>query len=281
MNGADLSSNLIERVYRRVYTPTVRRAVRWFGVEPILHRAYWWVLSNTDDSRTVRIDDASATLRTTSMSEFGIVRNTRGPERPVYEDLIERLQPDDVFYDVGANIGLYTCLAGDVVRPGNVVAFEPYPPNADRLAENLALNGQETRVYRYALSDSREVVELSVLDTSEPGSAEHSIEETYAKTDREVETIEVETVAGSTLIREENLPAPSVLKIDVEGAGPAVLDGLTPHLRSDDCRLVYCEPHDNAEALCERLDAYGFELEQIQLTGYRSDDEATIRATRP
>jgi len=51
------------------------------------------------------------------------------------------LKDDDVFVDVGANIGTYTLLGAKVVSQGIVVAFEPHPRSVQMLEHNLALNG--------------------------------------------------------------------------------------------------------------------------------------------
>jgi len=51
----------------------------------------------------------------------------------------QNLRPDDVLYDIGANIGYFTCLA---LRAGvrHVVAFEPDPLTSQVLSLNLQLN---------------------------------------------------------------------------------------------------------------------------------------------
>ena len=60
---------------------------------------------------------------------------------PAIADLygIRAARPDFII-DVGANIGAFTCLAAHVHPHAQVHAFEPSPPHADRLAENVALN---------------------------------------------------------------------------------------------------------------------------------------------
>jgi len=63
---------------------------------------------------------------------------------PEYDDMLftERfLKPSDVVIDVGANIGLYSLLAGARTGSGKVIALEPHPVAAERLRENVALNG--------------------------------------------------------------------------------------------------------------------------------------------
>jgi FkbM family methyltransferase len=47
----------------------------------------------------------------------------------------------DIFIDVGANIGLYTCVLGRSHKVPKVLAFEPDIRNFARLSENVAHNG--------------------------------------------------------------------------------------------------------------------------------------------
>jgi FkbM family methyltransferase len=51
-----------------------------------------------------------------------------------------RYRPD-VFIDVGANIGLYTCVLGRARVASRLLAFEPDGQNFARLSENIARNG--------------------------------------------------------------------------------------------------------------------------------------------
>jgi FkbM family methyltransferase len=67
--------------------------------------------------------------------------------------LVLRLLPRfDVLVDVGANVGLYTCLA--LQHGKQVIAFEPLPTNVSTLCRNLAANGWSTEVWPVALSDA-------------------------------------------------------------------------------------------------------------------------------
>jgi FkbM family methyltransferase len=59
--------------------------------------------------------------------------------------LVERVARCDVFFDVGANIGLYSIAVGRHTGVP-VIAFEPDPRNYHQLAANVFLNGLGTRV---------------------------------------------------------------------------------------------------------------------------------------
>ena len=57
-----------------------------------------------------------------SNPEYGSGSN----ELPVQEAIKNLLRPGEVFYDIGANVGFFTIIAGRLVGPtGSIVAFEP------------------------------------------------------------------------------------------------------------------------------------------------------------
>jgi FkbM family methyltransferase len=172
-------------------------------------------------------------------------------ERPILEDIVSNIRPDDVFYDIGANTGLYSCLMADMVEQP-VVAFEPHPENAGRLKQNAELNGADVSLFECALADSAGEAELSIV-LDEIGSAGHSL-----VSDDGLDRITVPKVRGDDLIADEDLPSPTVLKIDVEGAEHQVLEGLESTLSRSDCRMVYCETHAN------RLQAQGVSVSDVR-----------------
>jgi len=59
-----------------------------------------------------------------------------------YEDmlfLLHALQPNEIFVDVGANIGSYTILASKVVKAKSI-SFEPLPQTVERLKDQIQIN---------------------------------------------------------------------------------------------------------------------------------------------
>ena len=88
---------------------------------------------------------------------------TKEPETVFWiEDLF---RAGEVFYDVGANIGLYSLFARAKKRV-TVFAFEPFLKNYARLRQNLELNAYEdVRALNIALSDRCEVSRFYSFDT--------------------------------------------------------------------------------------------------------------------
>lgn len=130
-------------------------------------------------------------------------------EAPLQRLLADALRPGDVFYDIGANVGFFSLLASQRVGAGRVIAFEPLPANLELLRRNLALNG----------ADNVSIVDAAVADTS--GRARFTVGGSASQGALADEGIEVAVVA----LDELDLPPPTVMKIDVEGAESRVLAG--------------------------------------------------------
>jgi FkbM family methyltransferase len=259
-----------------VYRGPVKRVVAGLGLESSLKTAYSRLLGSVSDADVIthEIGGISAQFHVSTGLEVQRFRNLMD-ETAVVESLLTEVTEDDVLYDIGANVGLYTCFLANVVD--QTVAFEPHPINAERLEENIELNSlSNVTVRSEALSDTDGTAELAISGAAVAG------EGTHALTDAPVsDSVEVKTVRGASLRGE--LPQPDVLKIDVEGAEMAVLRGCRDILK--DCRLVYCETHpdkllqrdESVEAVIELLEESGFDVEPLE----KRETEQFLRAWRP
>lgn len=182
-------------------------------------------------------------------------------ERGSVEFILSGLRPDDVFFDVGAMYGLYTGFAGQTLTDGTVVAFEPYPRNLEALERTVELNGlSNVDIQDVALSDTAGVEEFESpslayhtdrLAAMRARASSRSEGERNAPSmpddESRVAQFSVETRPGDRLVETGAVPPPTVVKIDVEGAEPLVVEGLRETLARDDCRLLVCEIHPLAE----------------------------------
>ncbi|MGB3756632.1 MAG: FkbM family methyltransferase [Rivularia sp. (in: cyanobacteria)] len=79
--------------------------------------------------------------------------------------IIKKLLPNNgVFVDIGANIGIYSCImANHLSAKGSVIAFEPMPENLEALYSNIALNQlKNIEVNELALSNRQQDFNLYV-----------------------------------------------------------------------------------------------------------------------
>lgn len=142
----------------------------------------------------------------------GIVLNGIHGEEDEFRRVVERVGAYENFIDIGANIGLYSLLAARSLPEGRpIIAFEPDPGTARRLAINLALNGvTRVEVIEAAVSPSRG--EMSIYQ------APHSIGLTSAnkRFDDWVEQ-KVPMVPLAEALAERGIHRIGMLKIDIEG----------------------------------------------------------------
>lgn len=81
--------------------------------------------------------------------------------------VLDNLKPNDIFVDIGANVGTYTILASKV-RGAKTISFEPDPQTARFLRRNIAVNGIASKVeaINAALGAESRVINFTVgLDT--------------------------------------------------------------------------------------------------------------------
>jgi len=134
--------------------------------------------------------------------------------------LFTRLLPQmDLFVDVGANIGYYTCLALQSGKP--VVAFEPQQQNLRCLFQNLMANGWQDRaeIYPVALSGKPGLVTLYGAS----GLSSSLIRNWAGRSPRYKQIVPVSTL--DIILAGRLVDKRLFIKIDVEGAEYRVLEG--------------------------------------------------------
>lgn len=150
-----------------------------------------------------------------------------------YEDEIENilresLRPGNTFLDIGANEGYYSALAARLVGPqGRVIAVEPQSRLLDIIKINLALNGFHGGdiIHAAVALDSGPVVEISLTPFSNTGAS--SLVNKYSWGGRE----KVSTITGEEIRKTTNVAGLDIVKVDVEGYEPEVVQSLLPLLR--------------------------------------------------
>ena len=192
----------------------------------------------------------------------------------------QRLTEGGTVLDVGANIGLYTLLAGTIVgAAGHVHAFEPETRNAARLRENIALNDLANVVVVESAVFSRSgTVSLNVFD--ERFNAWHSLGRPSlpdpSDPRRSVTAIQVREVPAVTLdeyCSQHHIERVELLKLDVEGAEVDALLGAASLLAATEIRAVLFEVSlPQIEALGHPPSA---PFDVLQEHGYRCFELAT------
>jgi FkbM family methyltransferase len=185
----------------------------------------------------------------------GQVSLRRKAETAVQNALADRLRPAMVFYDLGANIGLYSLLAARIVgASGHVFSFEPDADVAGRLRRNITRNGfQNVTVVECGIWSASGDFKFIAADSSSPdhGTGRVANEEDVSR------GIPLRCVSLDDFT--ESAPPPDAIKCDVEGAEVEVFRGAEKTLRARHPWII-CEMHskENDRAAREFLGCLGY-----------------------
>lgn len=156
-----------------------------------------------------------------------------------------------VFWDIGANIGLYSIYAATKWKNINIHSFEPSTSNLRILSRNVSINELHNKVCinQIALNDGNQnkfqlMNETAFLE----GSALHSFgsklnfegKKIYAKN-----RYKIIGLSMNDYIKFLNKQTPNYIKIDVDGIEHLILNGGKNILQSDTLKEVCIELNEN------------------------------------
>ncbi|HEY2769841.1 MAG TPA: FkbM family methyltransferase [Solirubrobacteraceae bacterium] len=184
-------------------------------------------------------------------------------ESAVQEAMVRHLGRGGVFYDIGANLGFFSLLGGHLagLHEGHVYAFEAAPENAEAIRHHAELNGvPNISVLQVAVSDHAGVGRLQIVDDQSWSKLED-----YGEHPGTQEVIEVQLVAIDDLVANGSVKPPTVVKIDVEGAELAVLQGMRRTL-AEHRPAVICELHGTHDEFVAFMDEQNYRLINLEGT---------------
>ena len=178
---------------------------------------------------------------------------------------IDGFKEGAVFWDIGANVGVFSLYAA-IRRPVAVLAFEPSAPNYYVLARNIQLNGLCDRVsaYSVALSARTELASLNLASPSLGMSLSHfglpGQQSPYAETQHQTANHGAIGFSIDEFVARFNPPFPTHVKIDVYGIELPILEGARnllcdPRLESLIVELSLSDPVERRQAMSLLEDA--------------------------
>jgi len=142
-------------------------------------------------------------------------------EKTETEIVKNEIKEGDVVLDIGANIGYYTLLFAKLVgKTGKVYAFEAESSNFEILKKNVHENDYKNVVLEQkAVSDKPGIVKFYIGKDS-------NTENQLFKPNVKHEEIEVKSISIDGYFKELN-PKIDFVKMDIQGAEPLVIEGMT------------------------------------------------------
>lgn len=145
---------------------------------------------------------------------------------------------NDVVYDLGANVGVFTqYFLNKNVK--HIYSFEPTPYLVKNLNQSFSSNTKVT-IFDKAISPITSLIDFNVFS--------QGVGNTIIDRDKEnkTNTIKVQGVNLEEFIQEQNLLSPTIIKMDIEGIEYEVLNNLSDNFISS-VRYFYLEWHENYE----------------------------------
>ncbi len=159
---------------------------------------------------------------------------------------IEDFKTNSIFFDVGANIGLYSCYATKK-KDCKTFSFEPSVFNLENLAKNIHINDLSNKVtiIPNPLYKNKIISKMKMSSTN-IGGAISTFAEDYTFDGSKIKTIFSYNLPGLSLdelISEFSLPPPDYLKIDVDGIEHLILQGGIKTLKN--LKSIFIEVSEN------------------------------------
>jgi FkbM family methyltransferase len=171
-----------------------------------------------------------------------------GTFEPELQDaILDLVNPGQIIYDIGANIGFITLLfANRIGSKGHIFAFEALLTNVDRLKNNIKINnlGDSVTVVQAAVQDRAGKTEFLIGPSTGMGKVAGSAGRSGVKYDS---SILVDGLSIDDFIEVAGNPSPDIVKIDVEGGEVLALPGMVKLLQKHR-PILLIELHGNKAA---------------------------------
>jgi FkbM family methyltransferase len=176
-----------------------------------------------------------------------------GPEsEPSTNEWIKSFSNDDVLVDIGANIGLYSLLAG-IKGIKKIYAIEANPFSFSVLSRNIIINSLSDKIIPLCLpiSEFSAITNFS-LSSTDAGTVGNEI----APMEPNLSTISVRTASFSLdeLFQIQNINNVTHIKLDVDGIEKGILRGAKNLLNSPKLKSVLVEDIDGHKNRKNELD---------------------------
>lgn len=187
-------------------------------------------------------------------------------DREVAAVLEERWTPQDVFFDIGANIGFFSLLSLQN-HISHVTAFEPMPELADLIAANVRTNRfpeERLTIARVALASTSGTASYVPGPRDNSGQGRIAIGSTSG--------IKVPVITLDNYLAANPSRVPTIMKLDVEGLELDVLQGARSLLETRPPHTIIFEADVTQELdikdkrLTELLRQAGYSITSVNLT---------------
>tara|TARA_A100001015_G_scaffold301477_1_gene388356 strand:+ start:1938 stop:2708 length:771 start_codon:yes stop_codon:yes gene_type:complete len=167
-------------------------------------------------------------------------------KEPETIEWIDNFEKKSVFYDIGANVGLYSIYAS-INKNSKVFSFEPSFFNLELLARNIFSNNmnKEIVIIPLPLNDKISISNFELTST-DWGGALSSFEKSINDSGKKIDSIFSYNTLGfdlDAIVKISSIPKPDYIKIDVDGLEHFILSGGEKTIKK--AKEILLEVNDN------------------------------------
>ena len=155
-----------------------------------------------------------------------------------------------IFWDIGANIGLYSIYNSLKNKNSQTISFEPSTSNLRVLSRNISINNLEENIKIFSQPLSNKKNHFMLMNESQfiEGGALNSFGETFDFSGKKFQPKMNYKILGTTinyLLETNILDVPNYIKIDVDGIEHLILDGANKYLSNKKIKSLSIEINEN------------------------------------
>jgi FkbM family methyltransferase len=170
---------------------------------------------------------------------------TKEPETIKWIDNFS-INSNSIFWDIGANIGLYSIYAAAKHKNLSVISFEPALSNLRVLSRNISINNfsDEIKIFQVALSNKNNTFQEFNESIFQEGGSLNTFGEKFGFDGNLITKKNSYSIYGTTLnylVENKILEIPDYIKIDVDGIEHLILSGANKFLKNDKIKGICIE----------------------------------------
>ena len=175
--------------------------------------------------------------------------HTKEPETLEWIDTFDK-SGDFIFWDIGANIGLYSIYNSLKHKKSQTISFEPSTSNLRVLSRNISINNLFDRIKIFTAPLTKEENKFLIMKEGEfqEGGALNSFGENFDFEGKKFSSKMNYQIYGTNinyLIDNKILDIPDYIKIDVDGIEHLILEGGNKYLSNKKIKSLSIEINEN------------------------------------
>ena len=217
--------------------------------QPINKKLLVYIKKTLEDSsyKTKKVNDKNLLFFTPNdLCEMRVeTLFTKEPETIKWIDNFS-VKSNSTFWDIGANIGLYSIYAAAKHKNLNVISFEPALSNLRVLSRNISINNfsNKIKIFQVALSNKKNTFQEFNESIFQEGGSLNTFGEKFGFDGNLINKKNTYSIYGTTLnylVENEILEIPDYIKIDVDGIEHLILSGANKFLKNDKIKGICVE----------------------------------------